>query len=111
MISENRIAFGIALCGFFTSSPVVAIQSNPTKPKKHVAAPLSMPSMPNGKNPPSPTFKWAVAFDGKICQLAMSAFKEPQMMTNNTIAIFTAVKMLFVIADFFRPKASATTHR
>ena len=39
MINEKRIARGTDLTGFRTSSPVVAIQSNPTKPKKHVAAP------------------------------------------------------------------------
>ena len=39
MIKEKRIALGTDLIGFLTSSPVVAMQSKPTKPKKHVAAP------------------------------------------------------------------------
>ena len=53
--NEYKIALGTFFLGFSTSSPVVAIQSNPTKPKKHVAAPLSVPENPNGKNPPPPT--------------------------------------------------------
>lgn len=57
MQSENSMAFGIDFWGFRTSSPVVAIQSNPTKPKKHVAAPLSVPSKPKGKKPPDPALK------------------------------------------------------
>lgn len=39
MIKEKRIARGTDFIGLRTSSPVVAMQSNPTKPKKHVAAP------------------------------------------------------------------------
>lgn len=35
-------------------SPVVAITSKPTKPKKQVAAPAMMPSKPNGAKPPVP---------------------------------------------------------
>lgn len=44
----------MARCGFLTSSPVVAMQSKPTKPKKQVAAPFITPSHPKGKNPPLP---------------------------------------------------------
>lgn len=43
---------GIFLRGFRTSSPVVAIQSKPTKPKKQVAAPFKVPENPKGKKPP-----------------------------------------------------------
>lgn len=107
MISEKRIAFGIARWGFFTSSPVVEIASKPTKPKKHVAAPLIIPSMPNGKKPPAPTLNSAVALEGTIFQFLMSALRDPQMITNMTIAMFTAVNTLFIIADFFSPNASA----
>lgn len=52
--SEMTIARGMFFCGFFASSPVVAIQSNPTKPKKHFAAPAITPANPNGRKPPSP---------------------------------------------------------
>lgn len=108
MIKEKRIALGMARWGFLTSSPVVAIQSNPTKPKKQVAAPFSMPSTPKGKKPPSPIIAAvALSFEGRICQLEMSALNAPQIITNRTIAMFTSVKMLFVIADFFNPKANA----
>lgn len=53
---EITIAIGIFLWGFLASSPVVAIQSNPTKPKKHFAAPAIIPDNPKGANPPSPAF-------------------------------------------------------
>lgn len=32
IVNEKIIDSGMALLGFFTSSPVVAMQSNPTKP-------------------------------------------------------------------------------
>lgn len=35
-------------------SPVVAITSKPTKPKKQVAAPSMIPSKPKGTKPPVP---------------------------------------------------------
>ena len=54
MMSENKIARGTAFLGLRTSSPVVAMQSNPTNPKKQVAAPLIVPENPNGKKPPVP---------------------------------------------------------
>ena len=47
---------GMSLLGFFASSPVVATQSNPTKPKKHLAAPAMMPATPQGANPPAPAW-------------------------------------------------------
>lgn len=37
-----------------TTTPVVAIQSNPMKAKKHVAAPRRIPLKPKGTNPPEP---------------------------------------------------------
>ena len=37
-----------------TMLPAVAMASNPTNPKKHVAAPRKIPSKPKGVNPPDP---------------------------------------------------------
>lgn len=54
MKSEQIIEIGIAFLGFLASSPVVAIQSKPTNPKKHVAAPFKVPENPKGKKPPFP---------------------------------------------------------
>lgn len=51
---DNTIDNGISLFGFFASSPVVATQSKPTKPKKHLAAPVMTPAKPHGMKPPSP---------------------------------------------------------
>lgn len=69
--SDKIIAKGIDFFGFLTSSPVVAMQSNPTKPKKQVAAPFNVPFNPNGKNPPSPTE--TSSFSGFANQLSISA--------------------------------------
>lgn len=52
--SDKTIDNGISLFGFFASSPVVATQSKPTKPKKHLAAPVMTPAKPQGMKPPSP---------------------------------------------------------
>ena len=41
-------------CGFLVSSPLVAMQSKPTYPKKQVAAPDRVPEIPKGKKPPCP---------------------------------------------------------
>lgn len=68
--SENNSALGTVFCGLRTSSPVVAMQSNPTNPKKHVAAPFKVPENPNGKNPPDP-MEYVVSLGklaGSICQ-------------------------------------------
>lgn len=56
MIKERTIESGMFLLGFFASSPVVATQSKPTKPKKHLAAPAITPARPNGINPPTPAW-------------------------------------------------------
>lgn len=48
------IDIGMFRVGLIASSPVVATQSKPTKPKKHLAAPAITPAMPNGMKPPSP---------------------------------------------------------
>ena len=45
---------GIDRCGLTTSPPVVEIESNPIKAKKHFAVPASVPAKPNGKKPPFP---------------------------------------------------------
>lgn len=52
--NESTIDMGMFFFGLIASSPVVATQSNPTKPKKHFAAPAIMPANPNGANPPMP---------------------------------------------------------
>lgn len=54
MIREVTMDSGISLLGFFASSPVVATQSKPTNPKKHLAAPAITPAIPHGIKPPSP---------------------------------------------------------
>lgn len=76
---------GILRCGFFASSPVVATQSKPTNPKKHLAAPAITPAIPNGMNPPSPPPLFSRTVSGMlslgIVQLDGSA--ESQKMSNN----------------------------
>jgi len=47
----------------------VAMQSNPTKPKKQVAAPRRVPSNPKGKNPPDPIVEFALTVLGSTVQL------------------------------------------
>ena len=55
IINESTIERGIFFFGFIASSPVVATQSNPTNPKKHLAAPAMMtPERPKGIKPPDP---------------------------------------------------------
>lgn len=54
MIKENTIERGMFFFGFIASSPVVATQSNPTNPKKHLAAPAMTPDRPKGMKPPDP---------------------------------------------------------
>lgn len=51
---DSTIDNGMSLLGLFASSPVVATQSKPTKPKKHLAAPAITPATPHGMNPPLP---------------------------------------------------------
>jgi hypothetical protein len=45
---------GIDFSGFLTSPPVVDIESKPINAMKHLAVPLSVPEIPNGKKPPVP---------------------------------------------------------
>jgi len=73
--SESRMDFGMFFRGFRTSSPVVAMQSNPTKPKKQVAAPRRVPSNPKGKKPPAPMVEFALTVLGSTVQLEKSAGK------------------------------------
>lgn len=75
--NEYKSALGIVFCGFRTSSPVVAMQSNPTKPKKQVAAPFKVPENPKGKKPPVPVEFCCSAgtSTGLILQLLISALK------------------------------------
>lgn len=122
------IARGIALRGFFTSSPVVAMQSNPTNPKKQVAAPRIVPSNPQGKKPPAPAVLFCGRSEAGISQFLMLAersivgqwakwkevrlgylhFIDPATMTISTIATFSTVKQLFRRVDCFKPNARAT---
>ena len=64
---KSRLTFSQSLClrmaqpvpkplmgSTMTMLPVVAMASNPTNPKKHVAAPWKIPSKPKGANPPEP---------------------------------------------------------
>lgn len=51
MIRDRTIDNGIFRFGFLASSPVVATQSKPTKPKKHLAAPAITPAIPYGIKP------------------------------------------------------------
>lgn len=53
-MNDSIMANGIFRLGFIASSPVAAKQSKPTKPKKHFAAPDTMPAIPYGMKPPSP---------------------------------------------------------
>lgn len=73
MINDDIIDNGMARFGFWTSSPVVAMQSNPTKPKKQVAAPFKVPENPNGKNPPSPPLSVGLSVSLGMYQFSMSA--------------------------------------
>lgn len=82
MQSEKSMARGIDFWGFRTSSPVVAMQSNPTKPKKQVAAPLSVPSNPKGKKPPEPALKAGEMSVVLSFQLSMSASVEKNWSRN-----------------------------
>lgn len=72
------MAKGMFLCGFFASSPVVAMQSNPVKPKKHFAAPAIIPANPKGANPPAPPFTPGGMSSFAICQFLGSAGREEE---------------------------------
>lgn len=54
MTSEMTMDRGMFFLGFLASSPVVATQSKPTKPKKHLDAPAMTPAIPKGRKPPDP---------------------------------------------------------
>ena len=68
---------GMAVWGFLASSPLVAMESKPTKPKKQVAAPASVPETPNAKNPPESS-----ACAGRD-QFLKSALKSPEIQESS----------------------------
>lgn len=79
MQSEKIMARGIFRFGFFASSPVVAIPSKPTNPKKHLAAPAMIPLTPKGLNPPLPAC---------FTSAGISFFSMNQFLTSAASVIF-----------------------
>lgn len=98
--------------------PVVAMASKPTKAKKHVAAPLVIPAIPYGANPPLPQppfgehtpMAW-VTFSGGIAQLSGSSLNAPAMIMYNSISKFNPVKTLVNMTDSLTPTARMTERR
>lgn len=74
-INDSMMANGILRFGLIASSPVAAKQSKPTKPKKHFAAPDTMPATPYGIKPPSPPLTLCGIFSFFIDQFAGLAEK------------------------------------
>lgn len=133
MTRDNTMESGISRLGFFASSPVVATQSKPTKPKKHLAAPAITPATPHGINPPAPadprcssgissTFIFQFAGSPRsycvnMCKCADQLSKAgvisllfiaPAITTTITVVILRAVKTLFILVDSLTPTARRT---
>lgn len=79
IISEITMDNGMFRFGFLASSPVVAMQSKPTNPKKHLAAPAITPEKPNGRKPPSPACFTSLGIElFEMLQFFISAKKNKQ---------------------------------
>lgn len=110
--------------------PVEAMESNPTKAKKHLAAPAITPANPYGKKPPLPypsgtcsggilqlsplavVFKELMSFSGSKEQVDQNLpLIEPPMMTKMTTVMLTKVKTLVKTADERTPNPKRTAIR
>lgn len=91
----------------------VAMVSNPWKPKKQLAAPVTTPDIPNGMNPPVPHLERRLGGTSSIVmfQLCMSAVTketETHYFFNIFKPFFSRIATLYIIAADRKQSATAS---